>query len=251
MLLESPILLPGSVPAGAGDSSVPGGGPWGGRRGHIVEPDRGRERDADLSGILMPRRNISSWKVCMSWQSGQRKWCRAELSAWPWGRGGISGVGGSRVPPPPQVWVMLGGDATHLDAAAVEPGAGADGTDQGVVAGPPRHRLQADDTQAVALLQCSQPLCRPVLPAKGPGGQGWQLSSLLRPSSSPAGCPHSLELPEKLGDAAPLDAAGEVEVSGTSPDLAGDRGALLPADAARLGTAGGWLPSAWGSRGAQ
>jgi len=29
---------------------------------------------ADLSGILMPRRNISAWKVCMSWQSGQRKW---------------------------------------------------------------------------------------------------------------------------------------------------------------------------------
>ena len=57
-----------------------------------MEQEGGSGEGADLLGILMPRRNIA-WKVCMSWQSGQQKWCRAEHSAWPWGRAGISGRG--------------------------------------------------------------------------------------------------------------------------------------------------------------
>lgn len=48
---------------------------------------------------------------------------------------------------------------------------------------------------------------------------------------------HSLELPEELGDAAPLAAAGEVEAPGAVPALTGDRGTPQPADAAPLRTA--------------
>ena len=106
---EGPVLLPGSIPVGAGERSAPGvrGTPrWQpGRqeriRRSITEREGGRREGTNLSGILMPRRNISAWKVSTSWQSGQRKWCRAERSAWPWGRANISisGRGGPIRPP--------------------------------------------------------------------------------------------------------------------------------------------------------
>lgn len=62
-----------------------------GARGGGRGPGGGRAMGADLSGILMPRRYISAWKVCTSWQSGHRKWCRAACRAWPWGRGTSAG----------------------------------------------------------------------------------------------------------------------------------------------------------------
>ena len=148
----------------------------------IAEGEGGRGKSTDLSGILMPRRNISSWKDAMSWQSGQRKWCRAEHSAWPWGRAGIS-ISDEEVPSfvsPPELGDSVttgvitsgaGGDAAYLDAAAVEPGAGAGGTDQGVVAGPLRHHLQADEAGGLVLLHRPHVLHRPVLPAEGPAGR--------------------------------------------------------------------------------
>ncbi len=75
----------------------------------------------------MPRRNISAWKVCMSWQSGQRKWCRAARRAWPWRRGNISRgalriAPGLGMTPGLRGWVVLGtmllrpcGNAAYLD----------------------------------------------------------------------------------------------------------------------------------------
>ena len=67
--------------------------------------------------------------------------------------------------------VRAGGNATYLDAAAVEPGAGTGGTHQGVIGWPPRHDLLADGAGGPVLLQPPHPLHRPVLPAEGPAGQ--------------------------------------------------------------------------------
>lgn len=166
---------------------------------------------ADLSGILMPRRNISAWKVCMSWQSGQRKWCRAARRAWPWRRGNISRgalriAPGLGMTPGLRGWVVLGtmllrscGNAAYLDAVAVEMRAGAGGTDEGPVAGASLHRLQADGTLGVLLSQRLHLLRRPVLPAEGPAGRmeaAAQLSPLPRPSCSRAGARTHLYSPK-------------------------------------------------------
>lgn len=169
----------------------------------------GRAVGADLSGILMPRRNISAWKVCMSWQSGQRKWCRAARRAWPWGRqnmswGRVRIAPGLGTMPGWQGWVVLGmmllcsgGSAAYLDAVAVELRAGAGGTDQGVVAGASLHRLHADGTLRVVLLQRPHLLRWPVLPAEGPAG-GMEVAAQLlpHPSCSPAGAHTHLYSPK-------------------------------------------------------
>lgn len=138
------------------------------------------------------------------------------------------------------------GDAAYLDTGAVEPGVGAGGTDQGVIARPLRHRLLADEAQGLVPLQRPHPLHRPVLPAEGPADGGDASAPALLnpgPGSGPAVRWHSLELPKELGDAAPLAAAGVVEGAGTAPGSAGDRGARLAADAAPLGMTGGWMVS--------
>ena len=124
----------------------------------------------------MPRRNISAWKVCMSWQSGQRKWCRAARRAWPWRRGNISRgalriAPGLGMTPGLRGWVVLGtmllrscGNAAYLDAVAVEMRAGAGGADEGPVAGASLHRLQQKDLQDGWRRQLSSAPC-PVPPA--------------------------------------------------------------------------------------
>jgi len=198
----------------------------------------------------MPRRNISAWKVCMSWQSGQRKWCRAARRAWPWRRGNISRgalriAPGLGMTPGLRGWVVLGtmllrscGNAAYLDAVAVEMRAGAGGADEGPVAGASLHRLQADGTLGVLLSQRLHLLRRPVLPAEGPAG--WMEVAAQPPAPSllqPCGCPHSPVLPKKLGDTAAFSSARVVEGAGASPAMAADRGAPPPADTAHLGTA--------------
>ena len=78
---ERALLLPGSIPVGRGEHSAPG--TWGTPRRHpggpegiswrIAEGKGGSGEGTDLSGILMPKRNISAWKAVMSRHRGHRK----------------------------------------------------------------------------------------------------------------------------------------------------------------------------------